>query len=517
MDPITALGLLASAAQLIQASNSLRRLMTSFKDAERDLRELSNDVYVFDEALKGFDRVLRSRQTRHNVSGKVRYDLNTYRMVSEGSDAMRSVKHGNLERLKSCFESGEATLWDTAPDGWSLLHTAAYNRQLPIVRYLVGLGASTEVADVGTRLIEVLDNANNAPAGYDWAKWKSRYRKRSPLYGEIIELFRASAAESPKSQKIVHNLLDRKDVKCCWTPLHWASSAGRTDKMKILVDHGADPFILSKLDANIIHAAAESVAVDGLVNALEIWKRHPQRLDINQSNRWGETPLHVAAWGSVECVRHLLEAGADRDVRHEDQQVPLHCAGLSTRGEIRREIVRLLCAGESASQVNAQDADGRPPLFDFLDDPLCIEVLTDAGARLDPLDASVKSVFHHASIQNENESLELLLQRSPPNSVMITVKDHDGNTALIHALQNGSTESAMTLLKLDSVGDAVGQGGWTAVHHAAKLGNPEVLEASLEASEFRQRHEDYRREICRDRSHGGRELVWKSEGAAEEV
>lgn len=55
---------------------------------------------------------------------KVRYHLNTYRMVSEGSNAMRYVKHGNLEKLKMCIESGEATLWDTAPDGWSLLHVS---------------------------------------------------------------------------------------------------------------------------------------------------------------------------------------------------------------------------------------------------------------------------------------------------------------------------------------------------------------------------------------------------------
>lgn len=55
---------------------------------------------------------------------KVRYNLNTYRIVSEGSDSMRHVKHGNLGRLKMCIESGEATLWDTAPDGWSLLHVS---------------------------------------------------------------------------------------------------------------------------------------------------------------------------------------------------------------------------------------------------------------------------------------------------------------------------------------------------------------------------------------------------------
>jgi hypothetical protein len=63
-------------------------------------------------------------QVMSSKSVKVRYDLNTFRMVSEGSDAMRYVKHGNLDKLKICMEAGEATLWDTAPDGWSLLHVS---------------------------------------------------------------------------------------------------------------------------------------------------------------------------------------------------------------------------------------------------------------------------------------------------------------------------------------------------------------------------------------------------------
>ena len=254
--------------------------------------------------------------------------------------------------------------------------------------------------------------------------------------------------------------------------------------MRILMDHGADPFILSNLDANIIHAAAESKTLNGLSAALEIWKRNPQRLNIDQANRWAETPLHVAAWGSVECVRLLLEAGADRNARQEDQQVPLHCAGLSTRGDIRRGNVALLCCGESGPHMNAQDVDGRPPLFDFLDDPQCLEVLISAGARLDLLDTSGKSVFHHACIQDESESLRLLLRLSPPGSVIPTVKDHEGNSALIQALLHGSAECAMTLLELDNVGDTVGRDGWAAVHHAARMGNANVLEAVLKHSSF---------------------------------
>lgn len=71
MDPITALGLISSVSQLLQASGSLLELIKTFKHAEKDFFELFNDVSVFNEALKGFDRVLRSRQTKHNISGKV--------------------------------------------------------------------------------------------------------------------------------------------------------------------------------------------------------------------------------------------------------------------------------------------------------------------------------------------------------------------------------------------------------------------------------------------------------------
>lgn len=73
---------------------------------------------------KAISQVLSSK------SIKVRYNLNTYRMVSEGSDAMRYVKHGNLEKLKLCINTGEATLWDTAPDGWSLLHVGLVTHKL---------------------------------------------------------------------------------------------------------------------------------------------------------------------------------------------------------------------------------------------------------------------------------------------------------------------------------------------------------------------------------------------------
>ena len=318
----------------------------------------------------------------------------------------------------------------------------------------------------------------------NWTKWKLRYKKRSPLFSQIIECFRASAYEQSKPSKIIHNFVDRKDRSLCWTPLHWACATGKRDKIKILMEHGADPFILSNLNTNILHAAAESKVLGGLGDALDIWRRYPDKLNINQPNQWGESPLHVAAWGSVENVRLLLEAGADRNFRQEDGQVPLHCTGMTARGQVRRQIIDLFCTEGESEHINAQDNDGRPPLFEFLDDASCVGMLVKHGANLDLLDGSGKSVFHHACIQDNEETLETLLNLSESESVLVTIKDHDGNTALNLSLKHRSTGCALKLLALDAVGDMVGQDGWAAIHHAAKLGDSEVLEAVLEHRNF---------------------------------
>lgn len=95
------------------------------------------------------------------------------------------------------------------------------------------------------------------------------------------------------------------------------------------MSHGANPFILSNLDSNILHAAAESKALGGLEEALDVWRHCPNELNISQRNHWGEAPLHVAAWGSVQNVRMVVEAGADRSTQQEDGQVPLHCTGMT--------------------------------------------------------------------------------------------------------------------------------------------------------------------------------------------
>ena len=75
-----------------------------------------------DSTSNFFQKALSHVMSAHSV--KVRYHLNTFHMVPESSDAMRYAKQGSLDSLKTAIQSGKATVWDTAPDGWSLLHVS---------------------------------------------------------------------------------------------------------------------------------------------------------------------------------------------------------------------------------------------------------------------------------------------------------------------------------------------------------------------------------------------------------
>lgn len=281
-------------------------------------------------------------------------------------------------------------------------------------------------------------------------RWKLSFQSRSPLFAAILEYFRASAFESPKGTKIIHHLIDEKDKKFHWTPLHWAAYSGRVKEMRTLVEHGANCGILSNLGANIIHAAVESKAGSGLAMALKIRSMCPDELDINQVNSWGETAVHIASCISASCVKLLLDAGADPNIQDETGQVALHFAASSDREVERPKVIAALCSTKDTKHLNTRAFDGRPPLFDYLNDPECVETLIKNGAKIDVTDNDGKNAFHHACVQGEDGTLEVLLKLAGNLDSPIT-QDNNGNTPLIDALTNSSVECAMMLLKMDDV------------------------------------------------------------------
>ncbi len=200
-----------------------------------------------------------------------------------------------------------------------------------------------------------------------------------------------------------------------------------------------------------------------------------QWFNINHQDRWGETPLHVAVAGSSECVKMLLEKGAERDIRDIAGQVPLHDAGLS-KGRERYDIVDTLSADEG-EHINAQDDDGRPPIFNVLDTPECVALLLSRGALPSLCDNDGRTAIHHACIEDQGQSLKLLLGAC--NADLAISLDKDKDTPLAKAFESKSAACIIALLEVDAIGDMNDRDELPLTHRAAKMGNLEVLRSTF--------------------------------------
>jgi ankyrin repeat protein len=335
-------------------------------------------------------------------------------------------------------------------------------------------------------LINFVDEVNNAPVGNDWSTWGSREAKLSPLYADIIQMFRSSASELAKTQKPILDIINQKDEKWDWPPFHWAAFTGRLEQLKILVNHDsvkADPFILSRTGRNMLHLAAESKKPEVLSHILDIWEHNKDRLDINLPDRWKETPLHVAASGSAACVKMLLDKGANPNARQENEQVPLHYSSICSKDHERLKIVSLLssCPG---ILLDARDQDGRTPIFELLNWPACVKELAEQGADLSLSDNTRNTAVHYSCIDDEVETLEVLLQLSSDPGAA-TRLNGKGNTPLIEAFYHRSFRCVRFLLKRPDINSIASKDGWAPVHYAAQIGDLEILQVVLTHPSFK--------------------------------
>jgi hypothetical protein len=75
-------------------------------------------------------------------------------------------------------------------------------------------------------LLDFVDDANNQPAGNNWSIWRRAEAKTSPLYADIVEMFRTTAEKVSSARKVILDLINQPDEKWGWPPFHWQHSQG---------------------------------------------------------------------------------------------------------------------------------------------------------------------------------------------------------------------------------------------------------------------------------------------------
>jgi hypothetical protein len=183
-----------------------------------------------------------------------------------------------------------------------------------------------------------------------------------------------------------------------------AAGAGNLDGARALISYGANPnadlakltvtersggMILEGPGAGSVLIYAAGSGSPEMIR--EVLRYHPK---LEMSDREGKTALFAAGeyrnsdkeGARVECVRLLVEAGADVNARDKEGNTPLHETFLT---DVEEELLKL------GADVNARNKDGETPIFTTVDDD-AIPLFIHHGADLSIRNNKGETVFEAA-------------------------------------------------------------------------------------------------------------------------
>jgi ankyrin repeat protein len=114
-----------------------------------------------------------------------------------------------------------------------------------------------------------------------------------------------------------------------WTPLHAASHRGRPEVARMLVEHGANPNALDYLGGTALHIASK-------ITVVELLLEYGVNVDVRDKEGW--TPLHKAAWNlNLKVVVVLLDRGADPHAVTKKGETPFQLANAPIGRESKKD------------------------------------------------------------------------------------------------------------------------------------------------------------------------------------
>lgn len=183
------------------------------------------------------------------------------------------------------------------------------------------------------KIIEILDGDINIPLGIEKCN-------------KINELLNLSSEKHP--YRITEGIYI----------LNFAAFCADYEMIKKLLEDGASPDVITEFYCN--ESPSLTIAIEyGRVDIVDLLLQY--KADINLTNYYDETPLHVACLSScesnVDIVNRLINNGANINQKDFQGNTSLHCAA----GNACNEILDLLFI--NGGNINEQNNDGQTPLM----------------------------------------------------------------------------------------------------------------------------------------------------------
>jgi ankyrin repeat protein len=228
---------------------------------------------------------------------------------------MLAAREGHVELARTLVGAG-ADVNAVAGDGKTALALAIFNGNYDVASFLVDSKADVNRADAQrfTPLFWAVDRRNKETApNFPWMVTADPL----PLIRKLLD-----AGANPNA--LVNNtprarMREGSPRIVFATALMRAAFAADLELVNLLLEHGADPKVMSRDSETMLSAAAGLAFIHGYHRGkspeerLQVVKRFVELgNDVNHHDDYGITPLMAAAnIGNVPVIRYLIDAGAD--------------------------------------------------------------------------------------------------------------------------------------------------------------------------------------------------------------